>query len=176
MPIIKTYEKDEATGVLAELYEQIIEMRGEVGNNAKLFSVSPELLRQQMDFIKYYMKHSTLSFPLLASIRVLVSRGQNCDFCIDYNTSLLINMAGWTIEQVQAMKQDTSKANLPLQDIALLEFTLKAINNAHNVDENDVKNLHSLGWSDKDIFDAVNHASRMLSTDILFNTFKIESF
>ena len=52
MPIIKTYETDEATGELKALYDKIVALRGEVGNNAKLFSSSPELLKQQMEFIE----------------------------------------------------------------------------------------------------------------------------
>lgn len=174
MPLIKTYETDEATGELAKLYEMITSMRGRVGNNAKLYSASPELLRQQMEFIKYYMQHSTLSMPLLASIRVLVSSGEDCDFCIDYNTAMLINMAGWSYEQVQAMRQDMDKANLAPKEIAMLKLAIKAIRNAHAINADDLDTLREMGWSDKDILDAVNHATRMLATDIIFNTFKIE--
>ena len=67
MPLIKTYETNEAKGELLEIYNEIIKVRGEVGNNAKLFSSSPELLKQQLDFIKYYSTHPTLSMALLAS-------------------------------------------------------------------------------------------------------------
>lgn len=174
MPIIKTYEPEEATGELAEIYRVIKAMRGEIGNNAKLFSVSPELLRQQMDFIKYYMQHSTLSMPLLASIRVLVSSGEDCDFCIDYNSTMLINMAGWTHEQVQEMRKDIEKANLPERERAMLKIAIKSIQNPHAVNADDLDTLREMEWSDKDILDAVNHAARMLATDTIFNTFKIE--
>jgi hypothetical protein len=36
--------------------------------------------------------------------------------------------------------------------------------------------LRKLDWQDKDIIDALNHGARMLATDILFNTFKIEDY
>ncbi len=176
MPIIKTYENNEATGELKELYEKIIAMRGEVGNNAKLFSSSTELLKQQMSFIKYYMSHSTLSMPLLASIRVMVSTEQSCAFCVDFNTAMLVNMAGWTVEQVEVMRKDVTKSNLPQEEVALLEFVIKAVKNAHEVNEVDMDTLRKLQWSDKDILDAVNHGARMLATDIIFNTFKIENY
>ncbi|MCX6052247.1 MAG: hypothetical protein NTZ60_07000 [Campylobacterales bacterium] len=176
MPLIKTYELEEATGELAKLYEIILSMRGSIGNNAKLFSVSPELLRQQMEFIKYYMSHSTLSMPLLAAIRVLVSSGEDCEFCVDFNTAMLINMAGWTYEQVQEMRQDIDKANLSEREIAMLKIAIKAIRNPHAVNADDLDALREMQWEDKDILDAVNHATRMLATDIIFNTFKIEKY
>ncbi|MDD2951330.1 MAG: hypothetical protein PHU29_11135, partial [Sulfuricurvum sp.] len=120
MPLIQTIAPEDATGELAKIYKVIEAMRGTVGNNAQLFSVSPELLRQQMDFIKYYMKHPTLSMPLLAAIRIMVSSSEECQFCIDYNTGVLINMAGWTFDQVAQMRKDPASANLPEREIAML--------------------------------------------------------
>lgn len=175
MPLIRTIEPSEATGELAKLYTMIETMRGNVGNNAKLFSVSPELLRQQMEFIRFYMNHPTLSMPLLAAIRIMVSSGEECQFCIDYNTGMLINMAGWTFDQVAQMRKDPASANLPEREIAMLLLALKAVRNAHGVTANDLDTLREMGWSDSDILDAVNHATRMLATDIIFNTFKIEN-
>jgi len=175
MPLIHTIAPSEAKGELAKLYTIIETMRGSVGNNAQLFSVSLELLRQQMDFIKFYMNHPTLSMPLLAAIRIMVSSGEECQFCIDYNTGMLINLAGWTFDQVTAMRNDPNSANLPEREIAMLNLAIKAIRNAHGVSANDLDTLREMGWSDNDILDAVNHATRMLATDIIFNTFKIEN-
>lgn len=175
MPLIQTIPPEEAKAELAKLYKIIEAMRGTVGNNAQLFSVSPELLRQQMDFIKFYMNHPTLSMPLLAAIRIMVSSSEECQFCIDYNTGMLINMAGWTFEQVSAMRKDPNSANLPEREIAMLNLAIKAIRNAHGITANDLDTLREMGWSDSDILDAVNHATRMLATDIIFNTFKIEN-
>ena len=176
MPIIKTISAEKATGELAELYDIISSMKSKVDKNAELYSVSPELLRQQMEFIKYYMNHATLSMPLLASIRVLVSSAEDCDFCIDYNTAMLINLAGWSYEQVQAMRKDINKANLSERERAILFIALKAVRNAHAVNANDLDTLREMKWSDKDIFDAINHATRMLATDVMFNTFKIGDY
>ena len=175
MPLIQTIAPEEATGEVAKLYKIIEAMGRTVGNNAQLFSVSPELLRQQMDFIRFYMNHPTLSMPLLAAIRIMVSSSEECQFCIDYNTGMLINLAGWTFEQVTEMRKDPNSANLPKREIAMLNLAIKAIRNAHGVTANDLDTLREMGWSDSDILDVVNHATRMLATDIIFNTFKIEN-
>lgn len=176
MPLIQTIAPEDATGELAKIYKVIEAMRGSVGNNARLFSISPELLRQQMDFITFYTNHPTLSMPLLAAIRIMVSSGEECRFCVDYNTAMLINMAGWSSDQVAAMRKDPKSANLPEREIAMLNLAIKAVRNAHGVNANDLDTLREMGWSDADMFDAINHATRMLSTDIIFNTFKIEDF
>lgn len=175
MPLIKTIAPKEATEELNRLYQIIKTMRGTVGNNAQLFSASPELLRQQMDFVKYYMDHPTLSMSLLAAIRILVSSSEECQFCIDYNMSMLINLAGWTPDQVAAMRKNINDANLPKREIAMLRLVIKAIRNAHGINANDIDTLREMNWSDSDILDAVHHGTRMLATDIIFNTFKIEN-
>ena len=176
MAIIKTYQRDEAQGELAEIYKEIVELRGDVMNSHKIFSSSPELLRQQLAFIKYYANHKTLSMPLLAAIRVLVSTNQKCDFCIDFNTAMLVNKAGWSLDQVSAMREDISQANLSDNEKAMLMFVMKAVKSPLKVDENDMNILRSLGWSDQDILDATSHATRMVAVDLLFNTFKVDSY
>lgn len=121
------------------------------------------------------MNHPTLSIPLLASIRIMVSNGEECQYCVDYNTGILINMAGWTLDQVTAMRKNIDDANLSDREIAMLRFVIKAIRNAHGINANDIDTLREMNWSDSDILDAVYHGTRMLATDIIFNTFKIEN-
>lgn len=176
MPLIKTYEKEEATGELLEIYNEIEKIRGTIGNNAKLFSSSPELLKQQFDFIKYYSNHPTLSMPLLASIRICVSNKEQCQFCIDFNTAMLINYAKWNMEDIEVLKKDISCKKLTKEENALLKFVINSIKNPHKVNKNDINELKEFNWEDKDILDALNHGTRMLATDIIFNSFKIEDF
>jgi len=56
----------------------------------------------------------------------------------------------------------------------LLLFVLKSCDNPHLVAAEDLDRLRSLGWSEVDIVDAVAHGARMVGTNIIFNTFKID--
>lgn len=174
MPLIEMIEPENAAGELAAMYDRIAAMRGRVGAPHKMFSTSPALLRQQMEFIGYYVGHATLSQALLASIRLLVSQGEACRYCIDFNTSLLIERAGWSLEQVEAMRSDLERANLPEREIAMLRLAVKAVRNAHGVNADDLDAIREMGWNDGEILDAVNHGARMLAADVLLNTFKVE--
>lgn len=176
MSLIETISPDDATGDLRDIYVKTQSIRGSVGKNAIILSSSPEILKWQSEFVGYYMNHSTLSFSLLATIRIWVSKNHNCLFCIDYNTALLVNKAGWTIEEVASMKENHRLAKLNEKDLAMLDFVLKAVNHAHDVDYQDIESLRKIGWSDADMLDAVNHGARMVAADIVFNTFKIEAF
>jgi len=175
MPLIQTIKPEDATGELAELYGKIHAMRGRVSNSAQIFSASPELIKQQMSFIEYYMlKQKSLSMALLACIRTLVSDKNGCQYCVDFNASMLINMLGWTPKDVETMRANPNDAKLDAKEKAMLLFVLKAVRTPHDVTASDVQTLRALGYADGDILDATNHGARMSAIDIIFDAFKIE--
>lgn len=175
MPLINTVKPENATGELAELYGKIEAMRGRVSNSAQIFSASPELIKQQMSFIEYYMvKQKSLSMPLLASIRMLISEKNSCSYCVDFNASILINMLGWTPKDVEVMRTNPNDAKLDTKEKAMLLFVLKAVRTPHDVNASDIQALRDLGYEDGEILDATNHGARMSAIDIIFDAFKIE--
>ena len=174
MSLLKTVSPNEATGEVAAVYEQIKAAFGGVPNVLSIWSASPPLLKQQFEMIGYYISHPNLSGPLLACIRMVVSKKTHCQYCIDMNAGMLINMMGWTPEQVADVQADPTKANLPEREKAMLLFVLAAVNDALAVKAADLDALRGQGWSDTDIFDALNHGARMVASDIILNAFKVE--
>lgn len=174
MTLLNTVSVDEADGDVAKVYKQLNAALGRVPNAFRLLSPSPALLQQQFDFIGYYVRHPRLSPPLLACIRMLVSQGTSCRYCIDLNAGVLINHLGWSQEQVAAAQADPAAANLPEAEKALLLFVLKAVREPLSVDAADLDALRALGWSDADILDAANHGARMVAADLLLNAFQVE--
>ncbi|CAK0751819.1 conserved hypothetical protein [Gammaproteobacteria bacterium] len=174
MAIIQTISPETATGEIAAIYDQMKKMMGFVPSAMQMRSSSPFMLEMQMRGLGYYMQHPTLSMSLLACVRMLVSQKNDCAYCIDLNAGLLINMMGWTIEQVAATRADPSSANLPEKDKAMLLFVLKGVGNSLSIEESDLDALRALGWSDSDILDGLGHGAQMVAGDILINTFKVE--
>ena len=174
MPLINTMKPEDATGELLELYGKIKAMRGRVSNSAQIFSSSPELIKQQMSFLGYYLNHKSLSMPLLACIRTLISDKNNCQYCVDFNSSMLINMLSWTPKDVEAMRANPADAKLDDKEKAMLLFVLKAVRTPHSIEARDVQALRDIGYDDSDILDATNHGARMSAIDIIFDAFKIE--
>lgn len=175
MSIISTVIPEQASGKVAEVYGKIQQMTGRVPNAFQLYSSSPVLLEQQMQQIAYYMQHPTLSFPLLAMVRMLVSQHNDCQYCVGFNEGMLMQMAGLTPEQVAATRSNPADAPLPDKDKAMLLFVLKATKTPKIVEKSDLDQLRALGWSDGDIMDAVYHGARNVAVDIVFNAFKIDN-
>ena len=174
MTLLTTQTPETATGAVAETYKAVAGLFGRVPNAVQFYSSSPVLLAQQWDSIRYYRNHPALSAALLASIRMLVSKNNDCEYCVGFNEALLINMCGQTPGEVAATKADPKATPLAEKDRAMLLFVLKAMATPHAVGKPDLDHLRGLGWTDGDMLDAVAHGARNTAVDILFNTFKIE--
>lgn len=174
MSLITTIAPDKANGKVAEVYSSISKVFGRVPNAMQVYSSSPELLEMQWGGMTYYLRHPALSFALLATIRMLVSQENKCDYCIGMNGSLLINMAGWSVEQVNATKRDAKAAPLPEKEKAMLMFVLKSVVDRKPIARAEIDKLVQLGWTESDVLDAVAHGARNVMADIVFNTFQIE--
>ncbi|MBF0556080.1 MAG: hypothetical protein HQK96_16265 [Nitrospirae bacterium] len=82
--------------------------------------------------------------------------------------------SGIGIDVLNETIKDPRKAPLPENEKALLLFVLKAVKNPHSVVGGDVEELLKLGWSDRDILDALVQGANMVAADILIDTFKVE--
>jgi uncharacterized peroxidase-related enzyme len=175
MAIIDTVTPQDASGKVAQIYRQCEQKLGRVPNALKLYSGSPFLLAQQWDLIGYYMSHPSLSFPLLALIRLLVSQDGQCEYCISLNSAMLVEVAGFSEEQILTLRNDPASAPISSKERGMLLFVLGAIKNPKQVSPNDIETLHGLGWSDSEILEALGHGARMAASDIIFNALKIEN-
>lgn len=175
MALIKTIKPEEATGELAELYAKIQAIRGRVPNSSQIWSISPELYRQQLSFIGYYMNHKSLSASLLAAIRILVSGSTNCAYCVDFNSAMLINMFGWSFDDVEGLKKEGKSPKLTDNENAMLSFVVNSVKKSQKADVNELNALRAMGWEDGDLLDALQHGARMSAIDIIFNTFDIDN-
>jgi uncharacterized peroxidase-related enzyme len=174
MCILQTVTPESATGEVAEIYAQIKSAWGYVPTAIQVLSANPFLLRHQWEYYGSFMQHPTLTFPMTASIRMLVSQAGQCAYCIDMNAGMLIQMAGWTPEQVAATRADFNDSPLSTQEKTLLGLVLKATRDSNSVNAADLQAARDAGWSDRDILDAVNYGARMVAADIVINAFKVE--
>lgn len=174
MSLLKTVAPEAANGEIAAIYAQIQNAWGRVPTPMQLRSVSPFMLQHQWAYYSNIMQHPTLSMPLTACIRMLVSQAGNCSYCIDMNAGMLINMAGWTPEQVAATRADFNASPLSAKEKVLLGLALKVTRDPVGVNAADVQAARDAGWTEGDIFDAANHAAGMVAGDLLINAFKVE--
>jgi alkylhydroperoxidase family enzyme len=89
------------------------------------------------------------------------------------NSGILLQY-GVLPDMLADIKLDPSKAPLEEKETALLLFVLKVVRDSNSVQEADVNALRDLGWTDSDILEATYHGTTQVSSDRIFNAFKID--
>lgn len=173
MAIIDLVKPEEADGKVQEYYNVMLEKAGMVPMPMQMWSASPDLFGVSMQAMGYYFTHPTLNPILLTQIRLMAADHCEYPYCVNFNTNILKMMAGMSDEQVTTFMTNPAEANLEEKDKELLLFVKKAINDPGSTEQADIDKLRDLGWNDRDIFDATNHAANMVAGGILFKAFKV---
>ena len=146
---------------------------GFVPDGLRLYTFSPPLLENFVGNVGYFNSGDRLSPSLMAMIRYLVSWNSKCQFCIDMNEGFLSNM-GVDIDQVRAARTNPEAAPVQEKERPLLRIALKSVLDPDSVSASDVEAARNIGWSERDIFDAVAQAASNRAFSQVLRTFKVE--
>ena len=171
MSLLKTVRPGEATGEMEKIYQAFIDSVGTVPPPFLMYSASPGIQGIQAETIRYYQERSNLSSLLIALIRYLTAVGLDLEPCIEFNMRVL-KVHGMSDEQVADLKMNPASAPLDEKDGWLLAFVIKAVRAPETVSEGHVQKLRQLGWTDTDIFDALNIACTMVGMERMMKALK----
>ncbi|MFZ4398791.1 MAG: carboxymuconolactone decarboxylase family protein [Bacteroidales bacterium] len=173
MSLIKLVEPEEATGKVAEIYQNMMNTMGFIPNAFKLYSPSEHALSQQVANLNFYFRHPKLGGKLLAFIRLLVSDQEKCEYCVGMNTQILFQY-GVFPDMVNEIMKDHNQVPLEENEKAMLFFVLKVVKNSNSIIQEDVEKLRQLGWTDSEILEATYHGATQVAADMMLNAFKLD--
>lgn len=149
---IEPVAEDEATGSIADIYEEDREALGYVPNYTKVFSHHPDAYlawRQLIQSIRANMDLRRAELATLAAARALRS-----DYCSVAHTKVLRDKF-YGEETMRRIVSEPGSADLDEVDVAVMEFADKATRSAVSVSRDDIERLKSLGLTDRDVLDVV---------------------
>ena len=173
MALINTVSPEKAEGAIKEAYERTLKNIGIIPRPLEMMSVSPSIFNQQLQRIRYYDHHPTLSFSLLSHIRYLVAHNLNYSFCMDFNKHIL-KKQGLEDEDIRKMEADTTNSLLEEKESALLAFVVKAVKAPGSVGGDEINRLKEMGWNDRDLVDALAHGVNMIDHSIMMEVFQMD--
>lgn len=162
-------EEQESVNAIFKAIENTL---GLIPDGLALYGISPPLLEAFVDSFSYFVQHQQLSPELLGLIRYLNSSSVDCPYCIDFNAGFLINL-GMTPEQLQATVENISNAPLSDQEKALLSLTMRSLEDPEGITQADIEEIRKLGFTDRDIFDAIVAATSNRAFTTVLKTFDI---
>jgi alkylhydroperoxidase family enzyme len=169
--LLKTVAPGESSGDMEDLYRSIIDVAGAVPAPMVMYSASPALQAIQAQLLAYYQNHPGLTPLLKTLIRYLTALGLEMEPCVEFNANLL-KAQGMTDEQIDELKFNPAAAPLNEKEGWLLAFVIKAVRSPESVSEGYIEKLRALGWSDSDVFDALNMATTMLGSATMMEVLK----
>ena len=101
-------------------------------------------------------KHKNINPALFAFLRVHVAFKEDYKFCKIFNTQLLLAQ-GYAQEQLDAVVKSVTSVPFDDKHQALAKHALQAIYTGENITQNDFDSLYKMGWTQRDVFDAIEH-------------------
>lgn len=155
MARIKITSYEESSGRLREIYDEIIEKRGQLAEVYAIQSLNPETIIQHMDlYMQIMYRKSELSRAEREMIGVVVSSANHCVYCQCHHGAALVNF--WKDEKrVVQLRRNYRLLDLETGEKALCEYAYTVTVDPKTAKEKDLTlDLKSTGYSDAAILDA----------------------
>ena len=151
MAFIKIVNEYEAEGELKYVYDEIIKGRGKLSNIMKIHSLNPDTMVKHMALYKTLMfSKSGLSRELKETIAIVVSKTNNCDYCVNHHAEALLFY--WKdSEKIKLFIEDYKKVEFEDRILVVLKYSEKLTSQPDEITEVDVNRLKETGWKDEDI-------------------------
>lgn len=141
-----------------EIMTQFRKQFGTVPPHFELFAaLNPKRFEMFVQEIVYLAAHQNIHPDMFAFIRLHIAAKEGFEYCQNFNTRLLL-AKGYSKDVVQNIRADI--LNIPFDDRhkSLADKALKAVYEPESFSANDLDELLDAGWSNADIYDAIDHA------------------
>lgn len=183
MSWINEVEVNEADEKLKPIYDDLIKSRGKISNILKVHSLNPAALKAHLDlYMTIMFGKSGLSRKERECIAVVVSRADNCEYCVNHHAESLSRY----IKDKSLLKQimqNYTLADLPPRLMAICNYAHKLTAKPGTQKQQDIEFLQSLDLNDKDILDITlivayfNFVNRIaLGLGVAFNTEELSGY
>jgi uncharacterized peroxidase-related enzyme len=151
MSFIATVPEGEATGAVKDLYAAAEARHGYIPNYLRLFSHRPEVYAAWRALETAIC--GNMSLRRYELVTVAAARKLGGSYCMLAHGSKLLASGEVDESQLAAIAVDYRLARLAPEEVAVMEFAEKVVEQASCVTQMDVDRLKSLGLSDAEILD-----------------------
>jgi len=153
MAWIREIDEGEATGELAEVYQDVIGARGKLANILKVHSLNPGALRTHVDLYMHLMfGRSKLSRAEREAIGVAVSAANRCEYCVNHHAEAL-RRYDRDEARVALIMSGEGFGELTPRLGGMLDYASRLTTRPSGVGEPDLTALREAGMSDEEILD-----------------------
>ena len=154
MSRIQVVEEENAEGKVKAVYDQLRSGFGKVPGVMKALSPWPDVLELYNTRVGMIMFSETqLTRAVKEMIASLVSKINECDYCLTYHKSFMVD-AGLSSPEAEAVVADYQTAPITDAEKKLLAYVEKVTRHAYKTTDADIEGLKECGWSEVQILEA----------------------
>ena len=160
---------------LQEIHLKIKKLFGTVPPHFELIgNIDVNILNDILIYVSKLMNYKTINPDYFAFLRLFIANQEDFKYCIGFN-KMLLQSRNYEIEVINNSRLDLSK--IPFDDrYKLLAIkSIKAIFDSKNFNQNDFNELYKIGWSNRDIFDSIDHTGFMLRNGRILTAYSTKS-
>jgi len=160
---------------LEKIYRRVKVIYGAIPPQMQfLGNIDVSYLENFLKMVISITKHPNINRDLFTFIRLHIAFKESYEYCKAFNSKMLLN-GGYEQNILDEVIENI--ANIPLDNKhqKLAQFAIKAIYDSNNCRQSDFDNLESLGWSQKDIFDAIEHAGTIFRNGRILTAYSTKS-
>ncbi len=150
--------EDEATGRVAEIYEEEREAVGVLMSAIQCWTTRPDMLELWIPFMRQMRGNFSLGMRNWRLITLIAAKNVPSTYCSFVYGKQLLEELG-SREEVAAICRDHRHAGLTEREVAMLNYAEKIASNATQVSQRDIDRLREVGFTDVQIFDIAICAS-----------------
>ena len=165
-------KKNEAQAERVEkLLKRVKALYGEVPPQMEfLGNIEVTYLEDFLQMVISIVKHPNINPDFFGFVRLHIAFREEYVYCKMYNTKFLL-AKGYRQEQLNEVIADVTALPLDEKHQALGEHAVRAMYESKQITGADFKNLYAMGWSQKDVFDAIEHAGVLLKNGRILTTY-----
>ncbi len=151
---LPTYE--EMTPAIKERAKPILEKTGELGEIFRLLALDEKIYFATDEMVQNYLiKETLLPYKIKEAIALLISKENSCKMCVDVHKKIA-KMLGLSEKEIEEILQGVESMNIEEKEKKLLQFCIRASKkDNYKIQKSDIDELKALGYSDKEILEAV---------------------
>lgn len=122
-----------------------------------LGNIDVEYLEIFLKSILKIVKHPHIKPDLFTFIRVHIAFKEDYTYCKAFNTQMLL-AKGYSQEIIDKTIEEIKNIPFDKKHQALARYAIKAIYHSKMCNQKDFDSLYTMGWTQKDVFDVIEHA------------------
>ncbi len=151
MSFIKVINEEEAAGELKKVYDQITSERGKLSNIMKIHSLLPDTMIKHLElYLSIMFSESNLTREEKETLAVVVSRENNCDYCINHHAQAL-NHYWKNPKRLKSFIENLDDELFTQKFRIAVNYTSKLTTDPASVKKSEIDELKKSGWTDEDL-------------------------